>query len=151
MSFDVLYWHWLIFGMLLMMLEIFLPSFTALWFGIGGILVGLLLLIVPGMALGIQILLWAVFSAILTFIWFRFLGPINPDRKESRLSREAVVGETGQVIQAPMDEKRGVVRFATPKLGSEEWSFICEEPVTVGDRVRVTDVMGNALIVTKNA
>jgi hypothetical protein len=42
-----------------------------------------------------------------------------------------------------------MLRFATPKLGSEEWEFICDQPVVVGDRVGVKDVSGNTLIVGK--
>ena len=63
--------------------------------------------------------------------------------------REAILGETGHVISAPFGDKRGVLRFATPKLGSEEWQFICQQPVVVGDRVAVDDVSGNTLIVSK--
>jgi len=41
------------------------------------------------------------------------------------------------------------VRFSTPLLGAEEWPFICEEKVVVGDRVAVADISGNTLIVAK--
>jgi membrane protein implicated in regulation of membrane protease activity len=42
-----------------------------------------------------------------------------------------------------------MLRFATPKLGSDEWQFICRQDVTEGDRVIVDDVSGNTLIVSK--
>ena len=45
-GFKLLYWHWLVFGMLLMLLELVVPSFTIFWFGLGGLVVGLLLLLV---------------------------------------------------------------------------------------------------------
>ena len=41
------------------------------------------------------------------------------------------------------------MRFTTPLLGAEEWPFICEQKVAAGDRVAVTDISGNTLIVTK--
>jgi hypothetical protein len=41
------------------------------------------------------------------------------------------------------------VRFTTPILGAEEWPFICEGAVRAGDRVVVTDISGNTLIVAK--
>ena len=59
----MLYWHWLAFGMALMAIEIFLPSFTALWFGAGAILVGILLLLIPSLSLAWQVGIWAVASA----------------------------------------------------------------------------------------
>jgi hypothetical protein len=143
------YWHWLALGMVLIGMEIFVPSFTVLWFGVGALIVGTTLLIVPGMGSVWQFLLWSVASAVFTFAWFRFFRTRNPDRTKAGLSREMVLGETAQVIVAPAGEKRGMLRFATPKLGAEEWEFICETPVSVGDRVSVLDVSGNTLIVTR--
>mgnify|MGYP001787534909 CR=1 FL=1 len=149
MAFTLLYWHWLIFGMLLTMLEILLPSFTALWFGIGALLVGLLLLVFPEMSVGWQIFIWAVASAAATWGWFRFLKPRSGDRTKAGLSREAIVGESGQVISVPFEKKRGVLRFTMPILGADEWPFICDEPVSIGDRLIVNDVAGNTLLVRK--
>jgi membrane protein implicated in regulation of membrane protease activity len=42
-----------------------------------------------------------------------------------------------------------VVRFTTPLLGDDEWDFICDTEVAVGDRVQVKDLSGNTLIVEK--
>ena len=61
----------------------------------------------------------------------------------------AAIGETGQVIRKPDNGQRGTVRFATPLLGSEEWPFICDAAVYIGDRVRVADISGNTLVVKK--
>jgi membrane protein implicated in regulation of membrane protease activity len=35
MDMQMLYWHWLVFGILLVIAEIFIPSFTIMWFGLG--------------------------------------------------------------------------------------------------------------------
>ena len=59
------------------------------------------------------------------------------------------VGESGQVIRVPAQEKRGIVRFTTPLLGADEWPFICEQDIASGDRVIVKDISGNTLIVEK--
>lgn len=149
MDFQILYWHWLVGGMLLMMVEIFLPSFTALWFGLGALLVGLILLVLPDLAVGWQIFIWTVASVLFTLAWFKYFKPLAVDRTKAGLSREAIVGETAQVIKAPADNERGQLRFATPLLGSEEWPFITTDDVMIGDRVRVNDVSGNTLIVSK--
>ena len=147
MEFKLLYWHWLVLGMIMILAEIFIPSFTIFWFGLGAILVGGVLLLIPGMSFSLQLLLWALSSAVFTFLWFKFIKPRMVDRTKAGISREAILGEAGQVIKAPVEGKRGRVRFSTPLLGSDEWSFICEQDVAVGDRVIVTDVSGNTLIV----
>ena len=143
------YWYWLAFGMGLMAVELFLPSFTALWFGIGAIIVGVLLLAMPGISLTWQVLIWAIASATFTVAWFRYFRNRSPDRTKAGLGREAVLGEAAIVLHAAVGEKRGMVRFGAPKLGSDEWQFICRQAVTEGDRVIVDDVSGNTLIVSK--
>lgn len=149
MNITLLYWHWIAFGMLLIIAELFIPSFTIIWFGLGAILVGLTLLIVPPLSTSWQLLLWALSSIVFTYLWFRYLRPRMTDQTKAGLSREAVLGENGQVIRVPIEGQRGVVRFTTPLLGSDEWPFICEQEVATGDRVTVRDVSGNTLIVEK--
>lgn len=141
------YWHWLVLGMILMGLEIFVPTFTILWFGIGAVAVGLVLLAVPGLGLALQILLWVVLSALCTFVWFRYLKRMAPDRTKAGLSIEAIIGETGMVITVPAEHRRGTLRFSRPLLGAEEWQFMCDQAVAVGDRVVVQNVSGNTLVV----
>ena len=149
MEFTFLYWHWLAFGMLLIIAELFIPSFTIIWFGLGAILVGLILLVVPDLSLNWQLFLWAIASIGFTFLWFQFLKPLMVDKTKAGLSREAALGESGQVIKTPIEGERGIVRFSTPLLSAEEWPFICDQEVVAGDRVFVRDVSGNTLIVEK--
>jgi membrane protein implicated in regulation of membrane protease activity len=149
MEFKMQFWYWLVFGMLLMLAEMFIPSFTIFWFGLGALIVAALLFLLPDLALSWQLFFWAVFSCIFTALWFLFIKPKMSDRTKAGISREAIVGESGQVIKAPVDKTRGILRFTTPVLGSDEWPFISAEPVTPGDRVFVKDISGNTLIVEK--
>jgi len=146
-GFKLLYWHWLVFGMVLMLLELVMPSFTILWFGLGGLAVGLILLAFANLSLSSQIFIWVVSSAGFTLFWFKILKPKMKDRTMAGLSRESVLGETATVISKPQGDKRGELRFIVPVLGSEVWGFICNKPVELGDRVIVKDVSGNTLIV----
>jgi hypothetical protein len=143
------YWHWLVFGMILIMVELFVPSFTIFWFGLAGLIVGGVLLVAPATTLTWQLFLWALASGCMTYLWFKLFKPLMADRTKAGISREAILGEVGQVIRAPEDDRRGTVRFTTPLLGAEEWPFICEQKVAAGDRVAVADISGNTLIVTK--
>lgn len=144
---DLEYWHWLVLGMILIIAELFIPSFTIFWFGLSAIAVGGLLWFIPAMTLTVQLLLWAVFSALTTAFWFLVMKPRMVDKTRAGMSREALLGETGQVIRVPDGERRGLVRFSKPLLGSDEWSFICDDPVQIGDRVQIRDVSGNTLVV----
>jgi len=147
--FEIVYWHWIVFGILLVLSEILFTTFFILWFGVAAILVGVLLLIIPGIALSWQIFVWTLLSAVLAIAWFRYLKPLSTDRTKAGLSREAIIGQVGQVIASPNGERRGRLRFSVPVLGDDEWTIIATTPVADGDRVRVVDISGNALVVER--
>ncbi|MEH6542199.1 NfeD family protein [Halopseudomonas sp.] len=149
MELELAYWHWLVLGIALVIIEIVLPSFTIFWFGLGAIIVGIVLWLFPDMALVVQLLIWLVASCGFALFWFKALKPKMIDKTSAGIARESAIGEAGQVIKAPMAERRGMIRFTTPVLGSDEWEFICEQDVSVGDRVFIKEFSGNTLIVVK--
>lgn len=149
MEFELLYWHWIVFGIALMLTEMFLASFFVLWFGAAAVVVGGLLFMFPHISTAWQIFLWTILSSALALAWFKYLKPLSIDKTKAGLSREAFLGEVGQVLSPPSGEKRGTLRFPAPLLGSDEWLFISQEAVVAGDRVSVTDFSGNTLIVKK--
>ena len=69
MEFKLLYWHWLVLGMILIIAEIFIPSFTVFWFGLGGILVAGVLLMFPGLTISWQLFIWAIASIVFTLLF----------------------------------------------------------------------------------
>lgn len=148
-GFQILYWHWVVFGLALIGLEIFLPTFMSLWFGIGAIFVGALLFIFPDMSLSWQLFIWLLDSSALVFAWFKFIQPKMKDKTKAGMGREALIGETGMVIRVPQDEMRGRLRFPTPIMGDDEWEIICDDDLAEGDRVIVIELSGNALVVKK--
>lgn len=150
MEFKILYWYWLVFGMLLIIAEIFIPSFTIFWFGLGGIIVAGILWLSPDLLLSWQLFFWAIASCVFTFLWFKFFKPLMKDRTKAGISKEAIIGESGQVIKVPDKGKRGIVRFTTPLLGDDEWPFMSQDKIALGDRVFIKDISGNTLIVDKN-
>ncbi len=146
---QMLYWHWLVFGVALMVLEIFLASFVVLWFGIGAVVVGLCQWLFPALPFAGQLLVWLLASSAMAIVWFRYVKPRMIDKTTVGVVREALIGEFGQVIKVPVDGGRGIARFSVPVLGSDEWEFICEEPVALGDRIVIREFSGNTLIVAR--
>lgn len=149
MTWQLLYWHWIVLGIAISVLEIFLPSFVALWFGIGAVIVGLALWAVPSLAFGTQLAIWLIASSAMAVLWFRYLKPRMIDRTKAGIAREALIGQSGQVLHAPGDGRRGRARFSVPVLGSDEWEILCEEPLAPGDRIFIREFSGNTLIVGK--
>ena len=140
-------WHWFVLGVLLILSELVLPAFAALWFGIAAIMVGVLLWLFPMMGFTTQLVTWIILSVLCTLLWFKFIKPLSTDKTKAGLSREATIGQVGMVIQIHMEHDLITVRFPMPVLGSDEWNCRSLEPVQVGDRVRVIDILGNDLVV----
>lgn len=144
------YWHWLVLGMLLSLLEIFLPSFVFLIFGTSAMLVAGIVYAAPDLSLATQVLAWAVLICLDAVVWFKLIKPRLTDRTMAGLSKEMISNKTGIVIEAPSETvKQGKLRFSVPILGNDEWLFLTEDQLAAGDRVRVIDVSGNSLIVVK--
>lgn len=143
---DLQWWHWIILGIALALLELAVPAFFIVWFGIGAVLVGLLTLAIP-MSLATAILVWGLLSASMAFVWFRFLRPAR--RTKAGLSKEAVLGERGLITKEVSDMQKGAIRFQKPILGSETWPVIADETIRAGERARIVDVIGQMLKVER--
>ncbi|MGB1245647.1 MAG: NfeD family protein [Porticoccaceae bacterium] len=148
MELEMLYWHWLVLGLVLIVAEIFIPSFTILWFGLGALVVGVAALLFE-IPFSIQVLIWTVFSVLFTVLWFKLVKPKMVDSSNSQAARESAIGESGQVIKLPAGDTKGKLRFSTPILGEDEWEFSCEAEVDLGDRLHIQEISGNVLVVAK--
>ena len=146
---ELVYWHWIVLGIVLMLAEIFIGSFFIFWFGAAAVVVGLSLTIAPSISASTQLIFWTMLSLVFAVAWFRFLKPLSKDVTKAGLSREALIGEIGQVLSVPNGDKRGMVRFPAPLLGSDEWLIMSQDSLSIGDRVSVKDVSGNSLIVVR--
>jgi hypothetical protein len=149
MEFELLYWHWIVLGFILMLSEIFIGSFFIFWFGASALSVGVAMLAIPTMSEAAQIIIWAFASLMFALGWFKFVKPLSRDNTTAGLSKETLLGQIGQVLDPPNGEKFGMLRFPAPLLGSDEWLIISQDELTAGDRVSVIDLSGNSLIVTK--
>lgn len=147
MIFHIEPWHWFLLGVGLMVFEIFAPSFSIFWFGLAAILVSALLWLFPMLSVPAQIMTWIILSILITILWFKFIKPLSKDHTKAGLSREATIGQIGMVIQYLPDSNEVIVRFPMPILGSDEWTCRCLDQVAIGERVRVTDILGNQLVV----
>lgn len=142
-------WHWLVLGFLLMIAEMFIPTFASLWFGAAAVIVAALSWLLP-ISLLWQVLIWLTLSVLFMFAWVKYIKPLSVDRTKAGLGGSVIIGETGMIVVKPQPDKLGRVRFSVPIVGADEWSCRThdeEVEVEVGDRVVVTDISGNELIV----
>lgn len=140
-------WHWFVLGVALMLLELILPMFAALWFGLAALVVGIIVFLFPSMSFAVQIWLWIILSIACTVLWFKWIKPLSVDKTKAGLPREATIGQVGIVIQVGLMHDQVRVRFTLPVLGSDEWNCRTLQSVQIGDRIVVTDISGNDLVV----
>ena len=142
------WWHWEIAGLALVLLELAVPAFFVIWFGFGAMLVGLVLLLAPGLALSAQIGVWVLASVAMTVLWFRVFKRSQHKTLIGTAAGE-VIGEIGLLVSAVAPFERGKVRFQRPVLGAEEWVCMAESAIAAGERVRVVSVEGSYVKVAK--
>jgi membrane protein implicated in regulation of membrane protease activity len=146
---NIEWWHWVIAGFCLIGLELIIPSFTIIWFGLGALVVGFIVFVWSAIPVAGQIALWSVASICFTVLWFKYLKP-KGDRTHAGMSKEGIVGETGIIIRGTQDSYgRGVIRFRISVLGADEWGCYSDNALKVGDSVRVVDIEGQILKVEK--
>jgi inner membrane protein len=145
---DFQWWHWIVLGFALVIAELAVPAFFIIWFGLGALLVGLALLVLPDIGLTAQVAMWVVASLGMVVAWFRIF---RRDDHKTRIGQSDgdTIGEIGLMAKAAAPFERGRVRFQKPLLGSEEWECVVDEAIAAGERVRVVSVEGSFLKVQK--
>ncbi len=138
-------WYWVIAGVVLMGFEILLPGVFLLWIGLGALVVGMVLLAVPDLTLGGQLLLFAasMLTSIGTGFWVQRHG--RSEQHERPLNQE-LQGLVGRRLAAASDFAQGRGRV---RVGDTTYAAQCDAPVAAGDTVRVTAIESGRLQVVR--
>ena len=134
-------WLWLIGGVVLLIAEIIAPGFFLVFIGAAAIATGIFALLF-GLGVAPQLALFALYALLAVLIGRRFYANSTPDSADPLLNDRAarLVGKVVTVVAA-VDDHSGRVR-----VGDSEWSAR-GGPAAAGERVRITGVDGNCLIV----
>ncbi len=146
LSTNLVWWHWIVLGLILVVSEIFAPLFIVIWFGLSAIIIGLLDLVF-NTSFMTELFLWTILSVVFLTLWFMFF-------KDKTISKSGqsdfTLGTQGIVIQNIEANQKGKVRFDTPVLGSSEWFAVSDEEIEVGASIHIVDVKGQLLKVKKD-
>ena len=147
---ELVWWHWIALGLLLIGSELLLPAFYLVWFGLGALLTGLIVAVFP-IGLTAQLILWSVASTAMVLAWMKFFR--NPDRTRAGQSKEGALGVVGLVTrnvgELGQDVGQGEILFQRPVLGSDRWPVVADQAIPAGTKARVVDVLGQTLKVEK--
>jgi hypothetical protein len=138
----------MVLGMVLVLLELAIPAFFVIWFGLGALIVGLTLAVAPATSLAVQIVIWIAASLAFVALWFKVFK-VHVHRTRVGLSKGQFDGEVGLATREIKPFQKGQIRFQKPILGAEAWEAIADEDIAPGERVYVLAVEGNILRVAR--
>jgi len=139
---NLQYWHWWVFAIVLIILEVFAPGAFFMWMAAAAGLVGALLLVMPEMSWQMQFIVFAVASIIAILVGRTFFNrkSINVDDPTlSQLESEL----TGNIYKVEKPIINGSGRI---QVGETTWKAQgpdCE----AGAKVKVVGVQGAVLLV----
>ena len=139
-------------GVFLLLVESFLVTGVLVWIGLGLISMGIALLWNPGLSPVWQIAIGCVVSLCAMFVTKVYLSKVVKE------SDETVYGDPNSLVSnAPIfraesvseDGRFGRAKSSMPFMGSREWAFKSNAPVTQGDSLKVVSIEGNIIRVKK--
>jgi len=138
---DITWWHWIVFGVVLIVIEMSTGTFFMLTLGISAILVGTLDLFFE-LSFKAEILLWllfAIFSIIAWMKWFKEKTVSNSGQSDYRLDT------LGTVTELIKPHQRGKVIFDAPVLGNTRWHATSRVDIAPGTRVSIVEINGQLI------
>lgn len=129
------YWHWLVFAMLLLILEVAVSGAFFLWMSIAAGIVGVIALIFPGLGWQIEVLIFALLAVTSAVTWRLYLkrNPVVSDQPKLNRRGEQYVGRI-VTLQDGIINGEGKI-----KVDDSTWKIVGED-CPPGTRVQVVGV-----------
>ena len=142
---QVLWWHWIIVGVIFVGLETVTLTFLMLGIGVAAVLTGLIALLFD-LSFSTELLVWSILSLAFVVGWWRFIRLKTVTQSGQPNYRVDTKGTVTEAIDPP---ERGKVLFDIPVLGNREWPAFSDEPLEVGMKVHIVDVSGQLIKVKR--
>ncbi len=138
---TVLWWHWIIFGIILLIIEMSLGTFFILGLGVAAIIVGILDAVM-GVSFAVEITVWLVLSVLSITAWFKWFKEESiTNSGQSNYSLDTI----GTVIKEIQPHSRGKVAFDTPVLGNSSWHATSKIDIDKNTRVKIVQINGQLI------
>ena len=132
------YLHWLVFGLALVIVELFLWSMFLLWIGASAITISIVFYLYPEVSAGLQVLSFVLLSAVSTFLAKKYF-PVKTVDDELSINAKGHIGKECTVVSI----EKNIIKV---KLGESLWfAKGCE--MSVGQKVQIVDVESSTFIV----
>jgi membrane protein implicated in regulation of membrane protease activity len=142
---NIMWWHWIVLGAVLLILEMNAGTFLFLGLGLAAMAVGTIDYF-SNVSILAEITIWIVLSVMVFAAWFKwYKSETVSDSGQSNYGLDVL----GEVIEEIKPNRRGKVLFDAPVLGNTIWHASSTQSIEAGSRVRIVEVMGQLIEVTK--
>ena len=137
----ITWWMWMVAGFAMLATETIVPGFFLLFFGIGAVFMGFFQLLIPGVALWIELLMFLGVSSIWLALFRRrliaYMEKKNPPKRV-----DSIEGETAVALEDLLPNQVGKA-----ELRGSCWSAmnLGEAPIAKGSRGKVERMEGLTL------
>jgi membrane protein implicated in regulation of membrane protease activity len=138
---TILWWHWIVFGIALLIWDMSMGTFFILGLGVAAIIVGLIdLFLVTSFT--VELTIWMILSILAIAAWFKWFReePVT-DSGQSNYRLDTL----GIVMEDIQPHSRGKVTFDTPVLGNTHWHAISKVDIDKGTRVKIVQINGQLI------
>jgi len=138
---TVLWWHWIVIGFILLILEMNTGTFVILGLGIAAIIVGLLDFTMH-LSFTAEVLMWTILS-VLSFIAWKKWAKVKhiSNSGQSNYNLDTI----GTVTKAIAPHSRGKVTFDTPVLGNTSWTATATQNIAKDTRIKIVEIHGQLI------
>jgi len=135
----VVFWHWWVLAVLLLVVELLSPGFFFLWMAVSGFVTGCVVLLMPSISLDMQILIFSVLAVASIIIWkvYAKKHPIETDKPLLNKRSAQYIGRVFTLIE-PLENGEGKI-----KVDDSIWKVQGEN---CDDCVKVKVIAANGLI-----
>ena len=137
---SITFWHWLIFGILLVVLEVLAPGVIFLWMGIAAMVTGVMFYFIPGMEWEYQFILFAILS-IVSVGGYRLYVRKHPVVDEQPALNRRGQQYVGRILTVTSDIEDGTGKAS---VDDSQW-VVNGADCSAGSKVKVTEVNGTTL------
>ena len=139
---NIVFWHWWISAGVLLILDLTAPAFFFLWLGMAAAATGLIVMVIPGLSLETQLVLFSILSVVAVIAWRKYRETHPPESDQPLLNRRGQQ-YTGRIFTLDHPIVNGVGKI---EVDDSTWR-VKGPDLEAGTRVRVVGVDGVVFVV----
>ncbi|NOY66978.1 MAG: NfeD family protein [Gammaproteobacteria bacterium] len=134
---QVVFWHWFVLGLILLIFEFFAPGAFFLWIGLAAGATGILLWIMPDLDWQYQLMWFAAFSIVSIFAWVKI------GRRTLKETDHPTLNQRGQQYVGRVFTLEEPIVNGDGKIAVDDstWKIVGED-CQAGTKVKVSGVRG---------